>query len=78
MSDGLSLVYSFFNAAADYSGLGTFIIIDHIMRAKAAELPYVYLGYWIRDSKTMAYKSRFQPLERLAQHGWEPFSPDAR
>ena len=74
MSDGLSLVYSFFNADADYSGLGTFIIIDHIMRAKTAGLPYVYLGYWIKDSKTMAYKSRFKPLEKLGEQGWETFT----
>lgn len=70
MSGGLSLVYSFFNTEKKYSGLGTFIILDHIQRAKAAGLSYVYLGYWVKDSKNMAYKSRFQPLEYLSEEGW--------
>ncbi len=72
MSDGLSLVYSFFNTEKGYSGLGTFIILDHILKAKAAGLEYVYLGYWIKDSQTMAYKARFQPLDYLGEGGWQP------
>lgn len=72
MSDGLSLVYSFFNTEKGYSGLGTFIILDHILKARAAGLKYVYLGYWIKDSRTMAYKARFQPLDYLGESGWEP------
>ncbi|TDI63617.1 MAG: arginyltransferase [Alphaproteobacteria bacterium] len=72
MSDGLSLVYSFFNTEKGYSGLGTFIILDHILKAKAAGLKYVYLGYWIKDSRTMAYKARFQPLDYLGEGGWQP------
>ena len=35
-----------------------------------AGLPYVYLGYWVEDSKRMAYKTRFRPLERLGPDGW--------
>ena len=70
MSDGLSLVYSFFKTEKPYSGLGTFIILDHIQKAKAAGLSYLYLGYWVKDSKTMAYKARFQPLEFLSDDGW--------
>ena len=74
MSDGLSLVYSFFNPDKDFSGLGTFVILDHVMRAKAAGLPFVYLGYWIKGSRTMAYKARFKPLESLTHNGWRPFT----
>ena len=36
----------------------------------AADLPYAYLGYWIRDAPKMAYKSRFRPLEALGPDGW--------
>jgi len=70
MSDGLSLVYSFFDTGRAYSGLGTFIIIDHIQRAKAAGLNYVYLGYWVKESKSMAYKARFKPAEYLGNGRW--------
>lgn len=73
-SDGLSMVYSFFETDDPLrGGLGTFIILDHIVRAARAGLPYVYLGYWIEGSDRMAYKTRFRPLERLGPDGWSPF-----
>jgi arginine-tRNA-protein transferase len=69
--DGLSMIYSFFDVGADArKGLGTFIILDHIIRAARAALPYVYLGYWVEGSTRMAYKTQFQPLERLGRDGW--------
>jgi arginine-tRNA-protein transferase len=33
-------------------------------------LAYVYLGYWVRGSRKMDYKSRFLPQERLTPDGW--------
>ncbi len=44
MNDGLSMVYSFYDPAIEHRSLGTFMILDHIARAQAAGLPYVYLG----------------------------------
>jgi leucyl-tRNA---protein transferase len=78
-ADGLSMIYSYF--AADRpgrNGLGTFIILDHIRRAAAAHLPYVYLGYWVKGSARMEYKTRYQPMEVLGPNGWHPMpQPDA-
>ncbi len=70
-ADGLSMVYSFF-AADDASrpGLGNFIIMDHIIRAREAGLPFVYLGYWVKGSPRMEYKTRYRPLEVLGPAGW--------
>jgi leucyl-tRNA---protein transferase len=74
--DGLSMIYSFYDAEAEgRPGLGNFIIMDHIMRAKAAGLPYVYLGYWVEGAARMQYKVRYRPMERLGPEGWERFSP---
>ena len=70
LSDGLSMVYSFFDPDAGDRSLGTFIILDHIARARRLGLPYVYLGYWVKGSKKMDYKGRFLPQERLAPEGW--------
>jgi arginine-tRNA-protein transferase len=72
-SDGLSMVYSFFDPDhPTRSGLGTFIILDHVGRAAAAGLDYVYLGYWIEGCERMNYKTRFRPIERLTARGWRP------
>jgi len=70
LSDGLSMVYSFFDPHAGARSLGTFIILDHIARARRLGLPYVYLGYWVKGSKKMDYKGRFLPQERLTGDGW--------
>ena len=70
LSDGLSMVYSFFDPDAGGRSLGTFIILDHISRARRLGLPYVYLGYWVKGSKKMDYKGRFLPQERLTGDGW--------
>jgi arginine-tRNA-protein transferase len=70
LSDGLSMVYSFFEPQTGDRSLGTYMILDHISRAKKLGLPYVYLGYWVPDSRKMAYKGRFLPQERLMPSGW--------
>ncbi len=70
-ADGLSLIYSFFECdATARPGLGTFIILDHIERAAAMGLPFLYMGYWVAGAKRMEYKVRFRPMERLGPSGW--------
>lgn len=78
MSDGMSMVYSYFDPEHEDRSLGTFMILDHIQRTRAAGLPHVYLGYWVSGSRKMEYKVRFQPQEHLGPRGWERFSPPAR
>lgn len=70
LSDGLSMVYSFFDPSYRDRSLGTFMILDHIRRARRMGLPYVYLGYWVEGSDKMDYKRRFQPQEHLGARGW--------
>jgi arginine-tRNA-protein transferase len=74
--DGLSMIYSFFEPEGPRHGLGTFIILDHIIRAARAGLPYVYLGYWVKGSQRMQYKTHFRPIERLGPEGWRLFEPE--
>ncbi len=71
LGDGLSMVYSFFDPDYSDRSLGTFMILDHIRRARKKGLPYVYLGYWVDGSSKMDYKTRFRPQERLGARGWE-------
>ena len=70
LADGLSMVYSFFEPDEAARSLGTFMVLDHIARAQRMGLAYVYLGYWVRGSRKMDYKSRFLPQERLTPDGW--------
>ena len=70
LSDGLSLVYSFYAPDMARRSLGSFIILDHVSQAVQAGLPYVYLGYWVQGSAKMAYKARFNPIEVLRPGGW--------
>ncbi len=72
LADGLSMVYSYYDPDMPKRSLGSFIILDHIVQAKAADLPYVYLGYWVSGSPKMAYKTRFRPIEVLRPGGWVP------
>ena len=70
LTDGLSMVYSFFEPDEQSRSLGRFMIQDHVALAHELGLPYVYLGYWVAGSRKMEYKAEFQPLERLSSNGW--------
>ncbi|MBV1689154.1 arginyltransferase [Novosphingobium sp. G106] len=75
--DGLSMIYSFYEPEhTTRTGLGNYIILDHIRRAREMELPYVYLGYWVEGSARMQYKVRYRPMERLGRNGWERISAE--
>ena len=70
LSDGISMVYSFYEPEAARRGLGTYMILEHIAYARRLGVPYLYLGYWIQGSPKMSYKKRFQPQEQLTGNGW--------
>jgi arginine-tRNA-protein transferase len=70
LADGLSMVYSFYDPDDARRGLGTYMILDHIRRAKERGLPYVYLGYWVAGARKMDYKRRFLPQQHLYGVGW--------
>lgn len=72
VENGLSAVYSFFDADSDPRSLGTYMILWLVEQAKRNGLNYVYLGYWVENSPKMAYKASFKPLEMRTPNGWEP------
>ena len=72
LDDGLSMVYSFYEPTLTRRSLGTQIILDHIEIARAARLPYVYLGYWVPGSRKMGYKASFDSLEIYKAGKWQP------
>ena len=68
--DGLSMVYSFYAPHLPKRSLGSYMILEHIVRASRRGLDYVYLGYWVPGSPKMSYKERFLPQERLIDERW--------
>lgn len=74
MSDGVSMVYSFYDPDLEKRSFGTFMILDHIRRTQERGLPHVYLGYWVKGSPKMGYKTRFMPQEHLLGTGWTRYA----
>jgi arginine-tRNA-protein transferase len=70
LDNALSAVYTFYDYRLERRSLGTWAILRQIEWARQAGLDYLYLGYWIKQSAKMAYKSAFQPLEILRDGDW--------
>ncbi|RKK06091.1 arginyltransferase [Pseudoroseomonas wenyumeiae] len=70
LSDGLSAVYSFYDPEMERRSLGTYAVLWLVQRAMQLDLPFVYLGYWVPQSRKMAYKARFRPSEILTGGHW--------
>jgi arginyl-tRNA--protein-N-Asp/Glu arginylyltransferase len=70
--DNISAVYSYFDPAQTARSLGSFTVVWLVREAQRNQLAYVYLGYWIADSRKMAYKIRFKPIEAFGPDGWRP------
>jgi len=71
VDDGLSAVYTFFDPDREQDSLGVYGVLWQIELARRLDLPYLYLGYWIADSRKMAYKQQYQPLECLIDGCWQ-------
>ncbi|SNX28503.1 arginine-tRNA-protein transferase [Polynucleobacter meluiroseus] len=72
LEQGISSVYTFYDASDNGSSYGTYSILWQIEQARELNLPYLYLGYYIKNSEKMAYKVLFQPLEGLLENRWQP------
>ncbi|OZG73694.1 arginyltransferase [Hahella sp. CCB-MM4] len=68
--DGLSSIYTFFDPSESRRALGVFGILWQIEEAKCRQLPYLYLGYWIRNCNKMSYKTNYRPIEVLVRDNW--------
>ena len=77
VSDGISAVYTYYDANDKHASYGTYNILWLIDWCHSLQLPHLYLGYWIAESPKMAYKQNFLPQECLIQGEWQP-TPQSR
>lgn len=75
--DGLSAIYSYFDASQDKRSLGRYMVLALVSEALRMQLPYTYLGYWIKASSKMNYKANYQPLEVFDGQKWLKLINDA-
>jgi arginine-tRNA-protein transferase len=71
LDQGISSVYTFFDASNSSASYGSFSILWQIEQALELNLPYLYLGYYIKESQKMSYKAKFQPIEGLIDDHWQ-------
>lgn len=75
LDDGISSVYTFFDPDLPGSAFGTYNILWQAELCQQLDLPYLYLGYWIRESRKMAYKAQFRPLQGFINGVWRELAP---
>lgn len=71
LDDGLSSVYTFYDPDVQGASYGTYNILWQIEQTRRIGMQYVYLGYWISESRKMAYKINFRPIQALHMGRWE-------
>lgn len=71
LHQGLSAIYTYFDPEQDQRSLGTLAVLTQIQQAKTLGLPYVFLGYWIKDCAKMRYKNQFRPVEMFIDQHWQ-------
>ena len=72
--DGLSAIYTFYDPMLARRSLGVFAVLAQIEHCCASALPYLYLGYWVRESAKMRYKIDYRPIELLVRNRWVEFA----
>lgn len=76
MDDGLSSVYTFFDPDVPGASYGTYNILWQAAFCQQLNLPYLYLGYWIRETRKMTYKANFHPVQGYVNGVWRDLAPE--
>lgn len=71
--DYLSAVYTFYSPFSARRSFGVWAVLQQIEYAKSMNVPYLYLGFWIKASRKMSYKINLPGCELYdRQRGWLP------
>ncbi|MDD4928697.1 MAG: arginyltransferase [Gallionella sp.] len=78
LNDGLSSVYTFYEPAVPRARFGVYNVLWQIELCRKLNLDFVYLGYWIKESRKMSYKTRYQPAQGLQDGIWQPLVDESK
>ncbi len=71
---GLSAIYFYYDPDERQRSLGTWNVLNILSHARQRRIPYVYLGYFVEDCPSLAYKGQFVPNQlRDADGTWRHF-----
>jgi len=70
LDDGLAAIYTYYDPDLDNRSLGVFCILSQIAMCRQMNLPYLYLGYWIKDCRKMSYKIEYRPVQIRIDERW--------
>jgi arginyl-tRNA--protein-N-Asp/Glu arginylyltransferase len=68
-----SAVYTFFEPKFYEYSPGMYAVLWQIEQARRLQKKYLYLGFWIKNCRKMAYKSVYQPLQLYVGQQWVEF-----
>ncbi|NQY94080.1 MAG: arginyltransferase, partial [Campylobacteraceae bacterium] len=78
----ISSIYCYYDHDYDKYSIGKYSILVQVKIAKELNIPYIYLGYWIKDHFSMGYKENYQPFEILVNRSslnkmafWKEYDP---
>lgn len=66
----LNAVYFFFDPEAHRRSPGTFNILNLLSLCSEQGIHEFYLGYWLKEVRSMSYKANFRPHELLTGDTW--------
>lgn len=64
-----SAVYCYYDASQARRAPGVFNVLTLIDQCRVRHVPWLYLGYYVRSCRAMAYKADFAPAEALGADG---------
>lgn len=71
---GLSAIYFYYDPQHRRRSLGTFNVLLLLEESRRRGLPYLYLGYHVAGSASLAYKANFAPNQVLGPDGeWHDY-----
>jgi len=70
LDDAISAVYTFYEPEQQAS-FGTYNVLWQLQQVQSLGLSFLYLGYWIDQSRKMNYKMHFSPAQLLIDGRWQ-------